>query len=247
MTIRKKAMPAAAFLASLASLAFLALSGAGAQGASITNGSFESVGFTGWITKDIARPYSALAVRNAGFGGSFSLPAANPTDGTHTAFTGFDGGGPGVISLAQDIGIVGSGDALRFDYQAGWDFSLGAQATQPRLFDVVLEPAGGGTPLSTANFLNTGTSSNPNTGPLKGFVDLTPLIGRNVRLKFVWTIPQDFTGPGSFQIDNVTISPVPVPIPLLLFLSGLAGLAIIGRRRGAQGNHFAGSRNFLKF
>jgi hypothetical protein len=44
----------------------------------------------------------------------------------------------------------------------------------------------------------------------------------------------EFLAPSSaFNIDNVTlaaVTPVPIPAPLLLFLTGIAGLGIIGRR-----------------
>jgi hypothetical protein len=91
---------------------------------------------------------------------------------------------------------------LQFDYRAGYDI-FGAL---PRIFEVRIEPSGGGTPLQTTTIL-TAQPGMPvfDTGPLTGQVDLSPFAGQSIYLRFVWIIPETFTGPASFQLDNVQI------------------------------------------
>src|SRR5262245_41986562 len=87
---------------------------AGSAKAGIVNGSFETGNFSGWITADLVTPFFPLSVQPAAGANTFGWPwSSSPTDGTFTAFHGFDGGGPGVISVAQDAAIdVGTTDIM---------------------------------------------------------------------------------------------------------------------------------------
>jgi len=195
----------------------------------ITNGSFEQ-GFAGWGTVDLSFPLWPLAVRSGGNSGVFFGWDITPTDGEKAASHGFDGSGPGTIEIFQDL-LIGPGlsSTLTFDYRAGWDIYYGSLA---RLFDVEIQPFGGGdslfTPIITAN---PGTIVNDTT-PLSETIDLSSFIGSNIRLSFISTIPENFTGPGQFQLDNVVldVEPVPEPTTMILFGSGLIGLAGFRRR-----------------
>lgn len=210
-----------------------------ANAAAITNGSFETGNFSGWIATDLpGGPFFALSVQTAGSANSFGWPwSSTPTDGRYTAFSGFDGAGPGKITLAQDIGVVtGTGDTtLTFDYRAAYNLSTFCSNCSNRLFDVLIQTAGGGTTLATINELTAlaGTIVN-DTGSLVGSINLSSWIGQDIRVSFELDIPNNFSGPAQFQLDNVALSAnaVPEPASLLLIGLGFAGLGF-SRRRGA--------------
>lgn len=205
--------------------------------ASVTNGSFETGDFAGWIPADKGAPFEPLAVLPAGtvtaFDGYLGPNVVIPSDGMFAANHGFDGGtGGATISLAQDVGVISGGDVLTFDYRAAWDLISFCAGCGPRTFDVSVEPAGGGVPLTTVNYLTalpgTDTFGGPNsdTGPLSGSLDLSPFAGTDARVNFTWFIPDAFSGPANFQLDNVAI--VPEPTSLLIVLSSL-GLLVFRR------------------
>lgn len=206
--------------------------------ASVTNGSFETGGFAGWIPADKGDPFEPLAVLPAGALTAFDGFGPNPnivipSQGVFAANHGFDGGtGGATISLSQDVGVISSGDILTFDYRAGWDLITFCFGCAPRMFDVSVEPAGGGAPLTTVNVLtalpgtDTLVGTNSDTGPLSGMLNLSPFAGLDARVSFNWLIPDSFSGPANFQLDNVAIVPEPTSL-LLVFCS----LGLLVRRR----------------
>ena len=200
--------------------------------AGVANGSFETGDFAGWIATDKGAPFEPLAVLPAGtvtfLDGFLSPNVVIPSDGIFAANHGFDGGtGGATISLAKDIGVISGGDVLTFDYRAGWDLISFCGGCGPRTFDVSVEPAGGGGALTTINVLTalpgTDTSGGPNsdTGPLSGMLDLSPFAGTDARVNFTWFIPDAFSGPANFQLDNVAIVPEPTSLFLVLWSFGL--------------------------
>jgi hypothetical protein len=208
----------------------------------IANGSFESGDFTGWGTKDIGTPFFPLAVRGAGespSGGAFGLFPTAPTDGLFVASHGFDGSGPDTIEIFQDVMIPANSPALlTFDYTAGWDFSLG-NPNNARLLDIDIQSPVSGLSLLKTNILTADPNVVPtllDTGPLSASLDLSSFAGSSIRINFLSTIPDIFSGPGHLQIDNVVldVNPVPEPSTMLLLGSGLAGLGFFRRRRKSE-------------
>jgi len=203
--------------------------------ASVLNGSFES-GFTGWTTQDLSPPFFPLQVGGAGITSGFGFFSSAPTAGSFAALHGFDGNGPGTIRIQQDILVSAGMEVINFDYRGAWNLIDFAGAnTLDRIFDVNIEQAGGGANLLNQNILiaQAGTTV-LDTGNLSGSVDLSSFIGQNVRLSFDWFVPQNFTGPAFFQLDNVTTStagPGAIPEPMSLIIWGLLGAVGLKRRR----------------
>ncbi len=171
------------------------------------NCGFESGNFSGWVTQDLTSPFYALDVDGAGIDPWAGFFISNPTEGSWAALHGFDGDGPGTISIAQDVLLPSGGPlTLYFDHREAWLFFGGSL---DRTFTVNVEPSGGGTPMQSTLILTAVSGiSNSDTGPLTGEVDLTPFAGQDVRISFDWMIPENFTGPGFAQLDNVYVDTV---------------------------------------
>ncbi|MFQ5463716.1 MAG: hypothetical protein ACE5E5_13955, partial [Phycisphaerae bacterium] len=175
------------------------------------NGSFELGNFAGWVTQDLTTPFFPLQVGGAGITPGFGFFTSAPTDGVFAALHGFDGDGPGTIVIAEDVTLpVGIG-SLEFDYRAGWDL-LTFGAALNRTLEVVIRPAGGGAPLLGPELILTAAAGTVqlDTGNLVGSVDVSAFAGQTVRLSFEWFVPELFTGPAFFQLDNIRCVPPPV-------------------------------------
>jgi hypothetical protein len=178
------------------------------ENAVFINGSFENGDFSGWVTKDMFSPFFPLQVGGEGISSWSEFFLSDPTDGSFAALHGFDGEGPDTIRIAQDVALPAEALFLEFDFRGAWDL-FNYNATQDRIFVVNIEPSGGGTPLQTDTILvaNVGTLV-PDTGELHGSVDVSGFANSSVRISFDWFVPEAFTGPGFFQLDNVFIIPI---------------------------------------
>ena len=161
--------------------------------------------------------------------------ASAPTDGVYAALHDFNGddpttpgaGGPSTTNrreLYQDVTLHPGTTTLEFDYRAAWElFRFGS--TMDRVFSVEIEPAGGGSILLSEVILlavNGGFEQDTDIGPAPdppypsgypdGIVDLSSLAGQNVRIKFVWNIPEPATGFAFFQLDNVRLNATANPV-----------------------------------
>jgi hypothetical protein len=203
--------------------AVLALAVGGQAHAQIVNGSFETGDFGGWVTVDLAVPFFPLMVGPAGVSPGFGFFSSAPTDGMFAALNGWDGDGPAgppdAIQIAQDLVLPAGAAEVRFDYRAAWDTTFGA--TVPREFRVDIEPSGGGPFMQRDVLLMAppGTSM-PDTGDLLGVVDVSAFGGDPVRLSFEFTVPEAFTGPAFFQLDNVHLIEIPVANRTLIIQQG---------------------------
>ncbi len=210
----------------------LALCQRQAWATAFSNPSFESGDFAGWVTQDLTDPFVSLQVGGAGFTPGFGLFTSAPTDGAFAALHGFDGdgatGGTDTIRIAQDV-TVSSNSTVLFDYRAGWDLLNFASGAQSRLFDVNVEPSGGGGNLQNDNVLTaTGGTFVGDTGDLTGSVDLSSFVGQNIRVSFDFIVPENFTGPAFFQLDNIRSVPEPAAGIGLL---AVVAVALLRQRR----------------
>jgi len=209
------------------------------------NCGFESGDFQGWQTADITNNWVSLSVVGAGFAApvdAFDPFLTAPTEGTQVAVHGFDGDGPGTVEMAQDIVLSTTATNLTFDYRAGWD-TVYNSPSQARIASVEIQPAGGGTPLASTTYLTVPINDLVNdTGAQSGSIDVSAFADQYVRIVFVWYVPEQFTGPAQFQLDNVFVSgvnqpytpPPPEAIPAsplwsLMLLAGL--LPLLARRK----------------
>ncbi|MCH7479664.1 MAG: hypothetical protein IIA14_16380 [SAR324 cluster bacterium] len=69
-----------------------------------------------------------------------------------------------------------------------------------------IEPASGGTALQSTLFLTavSGTT-NTDTGSLTGSINVSAFVGQTVQIAFEWFVPENFTGPADFQLDNIRV------------------------------------------
>lgn len=184
-----------------------------------TNCGFESGDFSGWITQDLTEPFSPLDVVGPGVDVSRDLLEffSAPTEGDWTAVHGFDGSGPGVIVIAQDITVPGNPGPLQFDYRSAWNLdTFFPLATRDRNFRVEVQPTGGGAALATFPILTaTAGTTELDTGNQSGSVNLGAFAGQSVRVAFVWDVPEYFSGPAAFQLDAVGTRNIPTPVPVM--------------------------------
>ena len=185
-----------------------------------TNCGFESGDFSGWITQDLTEPFSPLGVVGPGVD-VIGIPGLEffsaPTEGDWTAVHGFDGSGPGVIVIAQDITVPGNPGPLQFDYRSAWNLdTFFPLATRDRNFRVEVQPTGGGAALATFPILTaTAGTTELDTGNQSGSVNLGAFAGQSVRVAFVWDVPEYFSGPAAFQLDAVGTRNIPTPVPVM--------------------------------
>lgn len=223
------------------SIFFFSAGNTNAQGVFV-NGSFETGNFASWVVTDVPTPFDPFSVLPSGSTTAFSNFGLNPnlvipSDGSFAASNGFDGA-PGTISLAQDVGIIAFGDVLQFDYRAGWDLvNFSNPSSSDRTFQVLIEPVGGGPPITTITLLtamvgtDTFSGTNSDTGPLSSALNLTFFSGLDLRINFVWTVPDNLAGPANAQLDNVEFSNILVPEPSSTTIGLLALVGMIARRR----------------
>jgi hypothetical protein len=168
------------------------------------NPSFETGNFGGWIAQDLAVPFFPMTVAGSGIEPGFGFFLSEPPDGDFAALTGWDGEGPGTIVLAQDIEIPQGATTLEFDYRAAWDLASFC-AQLDRTFAVSIQPAGGGMPLEPAQVILTAPAGTIqlDTGGVTGVADISAHAGSAVRVSFEWSVPENFSGPAFFQLDNL--------------------------------------------
>lgn len=186
----------------------------------LVNGGFETGNFSGWIVSDVANPVLPLSVRASGFNPGQGFFVTRPTEGRFAATHGFDGPGQSTIRLAQDVRMPSGLPALSFDWRAGWNMMNFGVALYPRTFRVLIEPVGGGNPLESFFVMSAspGTKTN-DTGPVTTAFILPTYAGEFVRVIFEARVPEAWSGPGFFQLDNVALEnarrPVAAPLPSL--------------------------------
>ena len=156
----------------------------------ITNGSFESGDFTGWTLTNA--PGAAWTVVAGTQDGAFL--ARNPFDAEAGEFT-----------LFQDISIPPGMLLNLFWVDRVFSDIFGAL---PRTHEVQVRDPNTNAVLATLFSLST-TPFIFDTGFVAHAADLSSFAGSTIRVFFVQTIPETFTGPGTFQIDAISTLGLP--------------------------------------
>lgn len=159
----------------------------------------------------------------------FGTPAT-PITG-YSAFNGFDGSG-GFLTMSQGFAFGGSAVSAQLD------FSFAAQATysgQVRTFDALIMDATGTAVLFDAYHFDlpqNDTSWAVHNISTNVTGALNTLGAGNYVLAFREFIPQNYSGPAQFALDNVSFDiKLPEPASLGLLGLGLLGLAAARRRK----------------
>ena len=172
------------------------------------NCSFELGDFTDWTVLDLDTPFVANQVAPDGTDLTKFFSATTATDGMFGAAHGFDGdggsGGTSEITIGQDVDLRMDAPAdLVFDYRAAWDLVTFGPGMIGRTFEVRIEPAGGGVPMESVLLETAMPDTMGDTSVTDATVDMSAYAGETVFVNFVWTVPEDQTGPAQAELDNI--------------------------------------------
>jgi len=110
--------------------------------------------------------------------------------------------------LYQDVTIrAGATSAtLQWKDRVQWNFFVGTQ-TQPRVYEVQVRNATTDAVLQTIFSTDSGIADGlGDSGWVSHSTDLSAYIGSKVRIVFVESIPESFTGPGQYELDAVQLN-----------------------------------------
>ncbi len=170
----------------------------------VSNGSFETGDFTGWVSTGI---------------NNIVTTTEGSTDGIYAAsFNGGNVAGSGILSQSITT-VIGNTYLLKLDYGV-----FGAPKTQ----NLQVELIGASTLL---NQTLSDEGNNPNIFAEFSFGFIANSTSTTLSFTDLTTSVESFGA--DFVIDNISVSAVPVPAAIWLFGSGLLGLAGVARRKKA--------------
>lgn len=171
----------------------------------VANNGFETGDTSGWVLQDFAAPFIPAIVSGPGRDPGFGIFQSAPTEGAFSFTIGFDGQGPDVASLSQDVLVTAGTTPLTYDYRAGWDLITFGGGTLDRVFRTVVRDPMNNNVLQSVDVLTAmSQTQNFDTGPMNGSIDLSMFVGQTVNIAFEWDVPEAFTGPGFFELDNIS-------------------------------------------
>ncbi|MCC7373979.1 MAG: hypothetical protein IT581_04945 [Verrucomicrobiales bacterium] len=170
----------------------------------LVNGSFETGNLNGWSAGDTALPLQDWAVTDDQGVGFFSFVV--PQDGCFALSNGFDGEGPMESFLFQDVQVPAALASLTLDWKdhLQWDL-LSFGATLSRTYSVQIIDPMTSSVLATVFSMPLEVGTVVDTGWVDHSVDLSAFIGQSIRIQFLQEIPELFSGPGQYELDDVRL------------------------------------------
>lgn len=201
------------------------------------NNGFETGDFAGWTT--VNGTGSELTPWNVSTGGTGWFGNGFPAEGTFFAQNGFDGDAGLFYDIYQEVTIPADATSAQLSWKERiqWDLLSFGPATLPRLYEVTIQPTGGGVPIATLFTMTLDPGTVGDTGYVAHSVDLlvaAPGInGSTVRINWHEEIPETYTGPAQFDLDDIcltfTVSPPPQPpaVPSISLWGGIVAVTIL--------------------
>ena len=174
-----------------------------AIGNMIVNGGFETGNLDGWtnINNGNNSCDTDFMVRSSAGGACDYIEAA--PEGTHFAYTSFDGDGPQYFRLSQTFIAPSNFQSATLSWQHNCEGSIGVGADRTSKTIIA------GSTVDTITLDNNGCNNGNITDWTKVTVDVTTLLktkaGENVTLLFEQYIPEDFTDPAGYGLDDVKL------------------------------------------
>ena len=171
-----------------------------------SNGGFEFADFSGWAVGDNGFsplfPWTVCPPFACGF-----FFNNEPVEGDFDAVNGFDGGAGYEAFLFQDVEVPDQGGSIAFADRIQFD-SLGLPSFQPRVYELQLRDTGDDL-LEILHQEEIFLNGQPYTdlGWRQRSFDVSAHAGETVRLYVRLFVPEDFTGPAQFEIDDVRLIP----------------------------------------
>lgn len=210
------------------------------------NGGFETGTLAGWgSAQGPGTPYLRWTVTTAP-GVAFFANGA-PAAGDFFAQNGFDGSAGITYDLFQEVAIPAAplSAILSWRERIQWDLdTFCGGCLLPRLYEVTIQPSGGGSPILALYSQSLTPATIGDTGYVSHTLDLRSMapsiLGTTVRLNWKLTVPESLTGPAQFDLDEVKLDFNDYP------LNGM-----IARREGrtegaAQAREWASTEAFEK-
>jgi hypothetical protein len=209
-----------AFVGTCTAACLFAVGANAGTGNVVTNGSFETGDLTGWtantVTDDcdpgsVTADWTVLSSPSSGWCYSGFDPDwptdISAVDGGNFVDVTWDGEGSAgeFFSLSQMLTVPATGsDTLAWSDNSSWDLMFGATEDRTEFVDVL---ASDGTTVLQSFPIQTLTADTEGaTGWVSHTLDLSAYAGETIGIRFRLTVPQFFTGPANFALDDVTLS-----------------------------------------
>ena len=180
----------------------------------LINGDFETAGFANW-TNNVGTGTSGCAQPWVQTASTFPCNGRGPVNGTLGAVTAFDGFGPTTYTLSQQITLPAGITQADLSWAEAYSFSFGGLT---RDFTIDIYDASNSTLLAnlfTRNFTGSEFQNTLSTQTVNVTAALAALPAGPVTFRVSAFVPQNFTGPAAFTLDDVslvvTASQAPVP------------------------------------
>ncbi len=172
----------------------------------IVNGSFETMDLSDWTAIDNPNPFLPWGAYEFNDGAGFFDPAL-PTDGGWLAGNGFDGEA-GEAVLYQDVsvppGIVGA--TLTWDENIDYDLASFCTGCQDRIYEVQVRDLSDNVLEVLVQITATAGELESDNVWVSQTADLSAYAGQDIRIAYWQNMPDDFSGPAKFALDNVSLS-----------------------------------------